>query len=206
MSNYKACCGENPYPQNEEHDDRCHPPYPQKDYPVTILNCGNGQGASLPTNSLALNGGAAQAVGSSYGSPCLTVGTVTLDTGGLDHPEIKIDFSSLINFKANLLSGFTFRLVFQLSRACDHGGKTQLATWTYEKEADVYLDGLSIPSAVSVNFEFKDPFGFVWCQCNDCPGCCLYTVEIVDIYAYGIDCASITNVGITAIASGKPRK
>jgi len=211
MSNYKGCCGED-YPQHEEQsrDERCrppHPPYPPhpKDFPVTILSCGNGAGASLPTNNLALNGGAAQAVIGSNGSACQTVGTVTLDTHELEHPEVKIDFSSLINFRANFLSGYTLRLVFQLSRSCDHGGKTTLATWTYEKEADVYLNGLSIPSEVEVEFEFKDPFGFVWCLCNDCPGCCLYTVEVVDIYAYGIEGLSITNVGLTAIASGKPR-
>ena len=208
MSNYKGCCGED-YPQDVEQsrDERCrppHPPHPEK-FPVTILSCGNGQGGSIPVSDLALNGAQAAQRLVGYGSPCLTVGTVTLDSNGLDHPDVKIDFSSLINFRANFLSGYTFRLVFQLSRSCSHGAKTPLATWTFEKEADVYLDGLSVPSEVCVNFEFKDPFGFVWCLCHDCPGCCLYTVEIVDVCAYGIECASITNVGITAIASGEKR-
>jgi len=198
MSDYQACCGENNY------DEKCRPPHPPKEFPVTILSCGNGQGASIPVVESPLSGPQAAQSLVGYGSPCLIIGSVPLDTNGLDHPDVKIDFSSLINFRANFLSGYNFRLVFQLSRSCSHGEKTPLATWTYEKQADVYLYGLAIPSEVSVNFEFKDPFGFVWCQCHDCPGCCLYTVEIVDIYTYGIECASITNVGITAIASGEP--
>lgn len=209
MSNYKGCCGGNDHPEDNCHDEKCRPPYPPPHpdrFPVTILNCGNGQGGSLPVNGLIVGDQTDdQAVAGINGSPCLIMGAVTLDTNGLDHPDIKIDFSSLINFRANFLSGYILRVIFQLSRSCGYGGKTPLATWIFEKEADVYLDGLTIPSEVNVEFEFKDPFGFVWCLCNDCPGCCLYTVEVIDVCSYGIECASVTNVGITAIASGKPQ-
>lgn len=200
MSSYQACYGEN------NQDERCRPPYPPLHhyrFPVTILSCGNGAGGSLPVNNIEV-APAAQAVIGSYGSPSLIIATVSLDTNGLDHPEVKIDFSSLINFRADFLSGYTLQLVFQLSRSCNHGPKTTLATWTYENDADAFLDGIPIPSEAEVKFEFNVPFGFVWCQCNDCPGCCLYTVEVVDVSSYGVECASITNVGITAIASGKP--
>ncbi|NLW91452.1 MAG: DUF4489 domain-containing protein [Syntrophomonadaceae bacterium] len=201
MGYYKDCYGEN------KNDEKWRPPYPPKPerFPVSVLSCGNGQGASIPLGGIGvIDGMAARTLSVSDGGSGLILGSVTLDTNGLDHPDIKIDFSSLINFRANFLSGYTLRLVFQLSRCCNNGAKTALATWTYAKEADVFLDGLSVPTDVSGVFDFSDPFGFFWCQCNSCPGCCLYTVEVVDVFAYGIECASITNVGITAIASGKP--
>jgi len=188
---YEDCCHPGPEHHKKEH------------FPVTVLSCGHGSGLTLPVGPVLQATG--QAAGSNGGAPTLVVGTVNLDTRGLDHPDVKIDFSSLINFRANFLSGYELTIIFQLSRACNNGQKIPLAQWTYEKEADVYLNGLSIPSEVTVDFQIKDPFSFVWCDCHDCPGCCTYLVEIINVCGFYIEAASITNVGITAIASGQPR-
>ncbi len=191
------------------HEEDCCSPGPdhrkKDEFPVTILSCGQGSGLILPISDNLLRAEANQSSTGYLGTPTLVVGTVNLDTRGLDHPAIKIDFSSLINFKANFLPGFELTIIFQLSRSCDHGQKTPLATWIYEKSASVDLDGLVLPREVAVDFQFKDPFSFVWCECHDCPGCCTYLVEIININSFYIESASITNVGITAIASGEPR-
>jgi hypothetical protein len=196
LANYRNdCCS----PRPEHHK--------KEGFPVTILNCGNGTGVTLPVGNNLLNG-ASDAVAGSWGYPTLVVGTVTLDTRELAHPDVKIDFSSLVNFRADSdLSGFTFRVVFQLSRSCDHGPRIPLANWLYQKEISVSLGGITIPDIglIDIDLEFKDPFSFVWCDCHDCAGCCTYLVEIIDIYTFNVESASITNVGITALASGQPR-
>jgi len=194
MSNYKAC-----------YDEKPRPPQPDQ-YPVTILCCGNGAGGSLPVTSGIADGRAAHSVGGiSSNVPILTVATINLDTKGLCQPNIKIDFSGMLNFKAHLLHGYDFRIVFQLSRTCDHGTKVSLATWTYERQIDLCLEGMSIPSQVIYSEEIKEPFNFVWSQGNQCAECCVYAIEIIDICAYYVECASITNVAITGLISGKQR-
>lgn len=174
----------------------------KRNFPEVILSCGNGSGVSLPV--CGVTGPGAQAVIGSWGAPSLVVGTVNLDTRGLDHPSVKIDFSSLVNFKADSdLSGYLLRIIFQLSRSCEHGDKVPLATWVYQNEVAVNLGVQTLDlSCLDIDVESKEPFNFVWCDCHDCPGCCLYLVEIIDISAFNIEAASITNVGISAIASG----
>lgn len=198
MSNYR-----------KHYEDDCCSPDPEHrkdDFDKIILSCGTGSGVTLPVANNVLSANSVAIGGVGY--PALVVGTVTLDTRRLDHPDVKIDFSSLVNFRADSdLSGFSLRIIFQLSRSCDHGQKVPLATWLYQKEVSVDLDGIVIPdlNLIDIDVEFKDPFSFVWCDCHDCPGCCTYLVEVIDISAFNIESASITNVGITAIASGKSR-
>lgn len=196
MANYKTPCDDDHYPKENDHKEHGGS--------NVVLSCGTGSGLTLPVNGALLNGSREAVIGGSYGSPGLVVGTVSLDARGLEDPTIKIDFSSLINFKANLLIGFEFRLIYQLSKTCDNGQKIPLSSWIFEKELDVELGTtLGIPQNLRVNFEFKEPFDFVWCECESCGGCCVYTVEVIDIYTYNIECASITNVGLTALAVGK---
>lgn len=196
MANYKTPGDDDPYSKENNH----------KEYGGSnvVMNCGTGSGLTLPVNGGNLNGAREAVQGGSYGSPALIVGTVSLETKGLEDPTIKIDFSSLLNFKADLFIGFEFRAIFQLSKTCDNGQKVPLSSWIFQKELDVDLGTtLAIPQNLRVNFEFKEPFDFVWCECESCGGCCVYTVEIIDICAYNIECASITNVALTVLAVGK---
>ena len=185
----------------DKHPEKCDwewKPKPEKPkYPVTIVSCGNGSGLTLP-----VNGPSVAVVQSVNGySPTLVVGTVSLDARGLKDPTIKLDFSSLINYRiASTTGDYSLRIIFQLSRSCGHGARIPLSTFIYENSLSITGSSGS-PSPI---FEIKDPFSFTWCECNDCGGCCTYLIEIVDISSYNIECASITNVGINAVASGLP--
>ena len=55
---------------------------------------------------------------------------------------------------------------------------------------------------MNVEVDFRESFGFSWCECQDCPDCCTYIVEVVDVQAFGIQSVSITNVSISALAVG----
>lgn len=174
-----------------------------------IMNCGNGSGITIPTDN---RGG----WGNHQAS--LVAGTVTLNTLDLRCPTIKIDFSTMINYQVNSRDGdYLIRLAFQLSKACG-GHKIPLNTWIYEKEVDrcrflptngepqVALDGvgptiLPPPLLSEVDMAVKEHFGFTWCECNPCPDCCLYVVEVVDVDSKKVRCLSLTNVGINVIAT-----
>ena len=166
-----------------------------------IFSCGSGGGANIPVSSTAALGAA---LGSAYQQPGLVVGTVTLNTRGLKSPSVKIDFSSVVNFKTTSVL-FEIAIRFQLSRSCDNGHRVPLATWTYEKEVNLALTGTDdiLQTLGLLNVEFKDPIAFTWCDCHDCPGCCTYFVEIVDVDTENIDFALVSNVGINALAIGK---
>lgn len=170
------------------------------------LACGNASGLSLPVSGIPV-----WQVGG-IGSPSLIVGSVTLDTSEVLDPAVKIDLSGTINFLINQQSytnnGLRLSLDFKLSKICD-GDKFALATWNYHKS--VHLDNYPPPPPPppelnSVNLglqvDFREPFTFSWCECQPCPGCCTYIVEIVNINSYQIESASITNTNITAMAVG----
>jgi hypothetical protein len=184
-----------------------HPDFRPQDNRV-VMNCGNGSGITIPTDN---KGG----WGNHQAS--LVAGTVTLNTMGLRCPTIKIDFSSMINYRVDSNDGdYLIRLAFQLSKACN-GHKIPLNTWIYEKEVDKhgYLPicsgaqigpesvGPSIPypSLPELDMTVQEHFGFTWCECNPCPDCCLYVVEIVDVDAKKVKSVSLTNVGINVIAT-----
>lgn len=196
MANYRKPC-----------DDDCYAPEHDKDKdrhaPQVVLSCGNGNGLTLPVSGS--DGRAvAQPILVGVYTPSLVIGSLTLDTRGLEDPHVKVDFTSMINFSTESTVGdFELRLIFQLSRSCDNGSKIPLSTWIYEKELNIDLGTLAIPEGLEVEFEFKDPFAFTWCECLDCGGCCVYLVEIIDITADNIESASITNVGFTGLAVGE---
>ncbi len=194
MSNYKL----------PEEDTGCF--HPDSHGPKVVLNCGTGTGLTIPVSSRG---------GRGYDHAAYVAGTVSLNSSGLYCPTVKIDFSTMINFKAESRDGeFFIRLIFQLSRACDGGPKIALGTWVYEKEVDIdrrwriaAANG-GEPEQVNSNggsseieIDIKEPFGFTWCECCDCSDCCLYVVEVVDIDTDNIECLSLTNVGINALAS-----
>ncbi|HWP96268.1 MAG TPA: DUF4489 domain-containing protein [Syntrophomonadaceae bacterium] len=178
----------------------CSPEYEHKHHENKIvLNCGTGTGVSLPVSSAAPLCQSDLVVGTVRSAvplwqPGLVVGTVTLDTRGFKKPTVKIDYSSVVSFRAGSFN-FELEITFQLSRSCDNGPKIPLATWTYEREVESDFTS-------SAEIEFKDPIAFTWCECHDCLGCCTYFVEVISIDAEDIESASITNVGINALAIG----
>ncbi|NLO20757.1 MAG: DUF4489 domain-containing protein [Syntrophomonadaceae bacterium] len=192
MSNYRL-------PEEE----RVHPDFRPQGSKVVMI-CGNGSGITIPTDNRG---------GGSKNQASLVAGTVSLNTSDLRCPTIKIDFSSMINYQVKSRDGdYLIRLAFQLSKACG-GHKIPLNTWIYEKEVErcrlpidnvgppVALDanGPSILPPAEVDMLIKEAFGFTWCECNPCPDCCLYVVEIVDVDSHKIRGLSLTNVGINAM-------
>ena len=188
MTKHQSSCGCSDY--YSEHDKK-------HSENKVVFSCGSGGGANIPVSSAVALG--AESLGSAYQQPGLVVGTVTLNTRGLKSPSVKIDFSSVVSFKTTQFL-FEIALRFQLSRACNNGPKIPLATWTYEREVDSQVP---IELIGPLNVEFKDPIAFTWCDCDDCPGCCTYFVEIVDVDTEDIGFALVSNVGINALAIGK---
>lgn len=202
--------------------DDCHdwdhdhdmPDKPKHDHSKTVLKCGTGSGFVIPTRNGRYDGNCG---GQGYGDPHMppmVAAIVSINTEGMKEPVTKVDFSSMINFKAETWNGnFEIKLVFQLSKICNKGPKIPLGTWIYEKEVDVDHHGGRMSSDPSVqggkdhnggaqvDIDFKQPFCFTWCECGDCPDCCTYIVELVHWDTDNIECASVTNIGINAIAS-----
>jgi hypothetical protein len=197
-----------PYPQ---HDMDCKPyPHPKHEM-ETIVKCGMG----MSPGPLCTDGGIATRIasgitngigsGGGYKHQAPVIANVVLDTSDLKDPTVKIDFSSLISFKTYPYGGgFFLRLAFKLSKICDGGSPVPLGIWTFEKAAEEYLG--TDPAAVQVDgnssVQETDSFCFTWCQCEGCPGCCNYIVELVDQDCYNIEFATISNIFITGIASG----
>lgn len=183
-----------------EKDYHCPPPrHEQK----IALNCGTGTGAVLPIVAGVLVSGAQ--VNGYYQTNPIVLGTVSLDTHWLNKPTVKVDFSSLISLRItsadfNILDYF-FRLTFRLSKACECGPQIPLGTWNYELSNNLQAR-ISIPEGIEQTSTVSESFGFTWCECQHCPGCCTYIVEVIDLQYYNIECASITNVGINAMAVG----
>jgi hypothetical protein len=130
----------------------------------------------------------------------IVLATVALDTSYLMNPTVKIDFSSLISFKTSGDEEYFLRLMFRLSKVCD-GSPIPLGAWIFEKNVEHEDSGENS----SNNDEFvqeTDAFCFSWCECEDCPDCCRYIVEIVDQQCDDINFAIVSNVSLTAIAVG----
>ncbi len=158
----------------------------------TILRCGT------VTGSAPLSCGCV--VGSNGNGWLSTVlATVVLDTSKLIKPTVKIDFSSLISFKTCGDDNYFLRLTFRLSKACD-GSPVPLGTWTFEQ---IHHEDETAANQIDGEFvQETDSFGFSWCECEECPDCCRYIVEIVDQQCYNIDFAVVSNISLTALAVG----
>lgn len=160
----------------------CTPGHPTPDQ-ASLFACGNGSGVSIPIPTIT--------------NPTFTpipVASVTLDTTCLCNPSVKIDFDSIINYQALLtlgaapILGGPFTVTFQLSKTCNSGSKITLGTWDY-------AFGIL---ALAVNV--TNSFNFSYCECNACPGCCVYTVEIVRVSA-----TTLTGVGVLVTESASIR-
>ncbi|MGS0764775.1 DUF4489 domain-containing protein [Syntrophomonas curvata] len=184
MSTYKMNCA-------------CPPP---GNVNQTILACGSGTGVVLPDHSES---------NSQLFNPYV-VASVAIDTRTLVRPTVKIDFSSLITFKEADYYPSDLRLTFQLIKVCENGARVALGTWNYERFIEVH-GGLCVrnaeaaPSVNSGHFtriETVDSFGFTFCECQDCPGCCHYVVEIINAETNNVDHPAVSNGAITALAVG----
>jgi len=168
-----------------------------------VLACGSGSGAALPINSGPIPIGFLPAK--------VVVGSVSLDTNKLEKPTVKIEFSSIVNFLAQPggPGGLFLSILFTLSKACE-GTRIPLGTWTYQKSLSFGNNICVEQSApqsnggygLDIEFDFRESFGFSWCECQDCPDCCTYVVEVADVQTFGIQSVSITNVSISALAVG----
>lgn len=167
---------------NEDGCRECYPdrrPRPQINQ--TIMSCGTGGGLIIPSHSESQ---------SQLLNPYV-LASVAIDTGELKKAAVKIDFSSIILFRES--DRDDLRLTFQLSKTYIGGCKIPLATWNFERDFDD-----------NDQLETVDSFSFTWCECDACPGCAYYTVELTNVDSEGVDCTAITNPSINALAVGPP--
>jgi hypothetical protein len=168
-----------------------HKPQPKHET-ETILKCGTVTGSAPIYCNLASGS-------NGFGFNPIVLASVVLDTNKLIKPTIKIDFSSLISFKSCGDDNYFLRLTFKLSKTCD-GNPIPLGSWTYEQaHHEELLDG----DLVNCGFVRQTvPFSFSWCECDECPDCCRYIVEIIDQQCCSIDFAVVSNISLTALAVG----
>lgn len=196
----KCCYEEEIIYEPEEMECRPHPkPHKEKE---VILNCGTVTGSAplLCNSGVPLNGG---------GSCGPVQASVVLDTSRLVDTTVKIDFSTLISFKSSY-EDFFLHLGFKLSKICG-GASIPLGTWTFEK---IHGPNIMVANNASERpqqpqycdvFQETDTFSFSWCECEDCPGCCRYIVELVDQMCYNIEYVVPTNTSLTAMAVGEKK-
>lgn len=147
------CCDEHKYA-------KCCPKNPCP-YPI-LFECANGSGAIVPQ--------VAQ-VGGSTGTAAINVpvGCITIDTTCLKMPVVKFDFCSLIHITAVNAIDSPVSLTFTLFKQCDDRAPVSCGSWTYVSN-DL---GAADESSVS--------FNFCQCECNSCPGCCVYSVVLTQV-------------------------
>ncbi len=178
------------FPEDMGYHDLPNHTYDKEPSPITILNCGTGTGGSFPILANENN---------CFVLTPRVMGTVNINTRDLKDITKKIEFSSVINFQTREFErDFFIVLVFQLSAFCNGGYKVPLGTWTYEKNLEID------DKCDEQIWTFKDPFCFTWCECNECPECCKFVVEVVDFRYNSIATVSVTNVEISALAVGTP--
>jgi len=160
----------------------CYPdprPRPRPKINQTILSCGTGSGLIIPDHNES---------NSQLSNPYV-LASVAIDTSELKKANVKVDFSCIIMFRDN--DEDDLRLTFQLSKTYVGGGKIPLGTWNFERDFDD-----------DDEFETVDSFGFTWCECDACPGCAYYSVELINVESSGVDCTAISNPSINALAVG----
>ena len=116
--------------------------------------------------------------------PITSVATNTLN---LCNPSVKIDFTSTINFSA-ILAGVIltlatpFTVIFQLSKVSNQGSKISLGSFSY-----------SYSSPLSTSINSSVPFNFNYIDCNTCPNCYTYIIEIISVTPLSLSVGAITS-------------
>ena len=123
---------------------------------------------------------------------------VVVDTTCLVRPLIKIEFSSLVFFKAegegSCEQKIETGLLFELERICN-GNKEVLQCWQYEKEIEVKSEKLE--------YESSEPFTVTFCD-RVCPGCCEYKIVVKGKDFKGDFAAlRVTKPNLSALAQGQ---
>lgn len=134
----------------------CVPGHPLPTQAISACGCGSGVAIPLSTLATTFNP--------------IPVASVTIDTTCLCQPSVKIDFNAIINYQALITTGTLlspFTVTFQLSKTCNGGSKIPLGSWDYSQS----------PLNLLVNTTHS--FSFTHCECKACPGCCVYSVEII---------------------------
>ncbi len=160
----------------------CYPdprPRPRPNINQTILGCGTGSGLIIPEH---------RQDNSQLFNPYV-LASVAIDTSELKKANVKVDFSCIIMFRDN--DEDDLRLTFQLSKTYVGGCKIPLGTWNFERHIEDDDD-----------VETVDSFGFTWCECDACPGCAYYSVELINVESEDVDCVAISNPSINALAVG----
>lgn len=124
-------------------------------YPI-IFECAQGTGAQFGETSVNCN------------FVPRTIGCLALDTTCLKNPVVKFDFCSMIEYRVYSTTPEPVRLTFQLCKQCDEGPEICCGNWDFEAKFSTLGERL------------KTSFNFCYCECNSCPGCCTYTVKIID--------------------------
>lgn len=110
---------------------------------------------------------------------------VNVNTSCLCEPLVKIEFSSLVFFKAeakeeNGHKELEVDLLFELFRHCHHKGRE--CDHDQERREDIiqtwrYLKSFKIEGNDELELEFSEPFTVTFCD-KECPGCCTYTMKV----------------------------
>jgi hypothetical protein len=89
-----------------------------------------------------------------------------------------------------------YRLQFVLIKCCN-GCEEELGTWIYRR------DFKEEDERDEHTLSFGDTFSFTFCECNTCPACCTYKVEVRKLRELGdIEKELISRPAINAIAQG----
>lgn len=98
-----------------------------------------------------------------------SLGCLTIDTTCLKNPVVKFDFCSIIKYRSSGNNpAVPVRLTFQLCKICDEGSEMCCGTWNYTAALE------------EENEQLTTSFCFSHCECNTCPGCCTYTVKLIE--------------------------
>ncbi|MBM7871747.1 hypothetical protein JOC70_003257 [Clostridium pascui] len=153
-------------------------------YPI-LFECACGTGARIERTVVAPNGD----TGTTNFFYPRSLGCITIDTTCLKNPVVKFDFCSIIHYFTDGDTTVPVRLVFGLFKTCDEGQEVPCGTWDFT----VALD--------SSDEQITTSFNFCHCECNSCPGCCKYSVRLVEaVNVIEGDKVDVCNVTLSAIA------
>lgn len=178
-------CEDRKKPEYKEYDKCCDEHkyahcYPKSPCPYPILfECANGTGTSI------------QGVLATDTRPFVprTIGCLTIDTTCLKNPVVKFDFNSVIRYLSVDATVGPAYLTFELCKQCGNGDEICCGNWHYE--IDTATNGERLTNS----------YGFSHCECNSCPGCCTYTVKIIDARNLGVNnILDLCNVTLQAFA------
>jgi hypothetical protein len=120
------------------------------------------------------------------------IASVTINTQGLDDPEILVQFNGILTATATVAAGITYN--FTLFRNCRHSGfREQLRSFTVAQSIAV----ITLPDSRGLSFAFED-------SNESCEECCTYTLELTSVTATVALTLSVTiNGTLSVLAVGE---